>query len=161
MTDTIVILTEQGLLPDDAKRILDLHKGEKLHYQVMVPHDNHRSLLVDVLDDLSLLDMRKLVADVRDRNQDEKTVLSEAEIRLENSLASLRALGVTADGMITTDDPLPALGEAASEHKAREIIVVTQPHAVEDTLHTDWASVARDTLGLPVLHLYAGTGYVG
>ncbi len=163
MTDKIVILTEAALQPDDARQILALHEGETLQYQLLVPHDPHRSLLVDVLDDLSLLDMRKLLTDLnpRQRARSEESQASGAQERLKTSLESLRAAGATADGEVTADDPLPALGEAADLHRAREVVVVTRPHAVEDTFHTDWASVARDTLGIPVLHVYAGTGYVG
>lgn len=160
MTDTIVILTEQAIHPADADRILALHEGETdLRYQVLVPHDVRRGLLVSVLDDLSLLDLRKLVQDLRREDPAEKE--ASAQRRLDTTIESLRARGAEAVGEITTDNPLPALGEAVANHEPREIIVITGPHAVEDTFHTDWASVARDTLGLPVLHLYAGTGYVG
>jgi hypothetical protein len=44
---------------------------------------------------------------------------------------------------------------------AGEVVVVTRPHAVEDTFHTDWASRARERLGVPVLHVYAGSNWVG
>jgi hypothetical protein len=40
-------------------------------------------------------------------------------------------------------------------------VVITRPHAVADTFHTDWANKAQDQLGLPVLHLYAGSGFIG
>lgn len=162
MADTIVILTEQTLDDADVARILALHQGEAdLQYRVLVPHDPRRSLLASVLDDLSLLDLRAVLNDLRRDDRAPVDVDADAEQRLAATLASLRALGATADGEVTTDDPLPALGEAVAQHEAREVVVVTRPHAVEDTFHTDWASVARDTLGLPVLHLYAGTGYVG
>ncbi len=159
--DTIVILTEQGLSTSDAARILALHEGETLRYRLLVPHDPHRSLLVDVLDDLSLLDMRKLLTDLRRRDRSPQKQQADATERLRKSLESMRSHGVEAEGEITADDPLAALGEAAGLHRAREVVIVTRPHAVEDTFHTDWASVARSTLGIPVLHLYAETGYVG
>jgi hypothetical protein len=44
---------------------------------------------------------------------------------------------------------------------ATQAVVVTRPHAVSDTFHTDWASKAQDELGIPVLHLYAGSGFIG
>ncbi len=62
---------------------------------------------------------------------------------------------------MTQDDPIPALRRAVREHGAREVVVVTAPHAVEDTLHRDWASRARDEVGVPVLHVYAGTTFLG
>ena len=58
------------------------------------------------------------------------------------------------------DDPLPAL-RAAVRAPVREVVVVTLPHALEDTFHTDWASRAREELRVPVLHLYAGTSRLG
>ena len=36
-----------------------------------------------------------------------------------------------------------------------------RPHAVEDTFRTDWANEAQDRLGVPVLHLYSGSGFIG
>ena len=44
---------------------------------------------------------------------------------------------------------------------AGQAVVITRPHAVADTFHTDWANKAQDKLGLPVLHLYAGSGFIG
>jgi len=44
---------------------------------------------------------------------------------------------------------------------AGQAVVVTRPHAIADTFHTDWANKAQDLLGLPVLHLYAGSGFIG
>ena len=62
--------------------------------------------------------------------------------------------------MVDGKDPLTAV--AASVHAgAEEVLVVTSPHAVEDTLHRDWASEARERLGVPVLHVYADSSWVG
>jgi hypothetical protein len=41
------------------------------------------------------------------------------------------------------------------------VVVVTYPHALEDTFHRDWASRAREELHVPVLHLYSGTSELG
>ena len=68
---------------------------------------------------------------------------------------------VDATGEITSDDPMPALVEEVARLGAREVVVVTEPHAVEDTFHRDWASRARESLGLPVLHMYAGDWRLG
>ena len=42
-----------------------------------------------------------------------------------------------------------------------DVLVITTPHAVEDTFGTDWANEAQDRLGVPVLHLYSGSGFIG
>ena len=57
---------------------------------------------------------------------------------------------------------LPALRAAvAADPSVASVVVVTDPHAVEDTFRQDWASKARDALDLPVLHLYRGTSMLG
>ena len=67
-----------------------------------------------------------------------------------------------ATGEIVADDPLPALRAAvAADPSVTSVVVVTDPHAVEDTFRQDWASKARDALDLPVLHLYRGTSMLG
>ena len=69
--------------------------------------------------------------------------------------------GAAVDGVVVSDDPLPALRAAVADRDVREVVVVTAPHALEDTFHTDWASRAREVLGVPVLHIYAGDWRLG
>lgn len=159
MTDTIVVLTEQALGPQDAAGIAALHEDEVLRYRVLVPADTERNLLVDVVDHLSLGELRQALDAVRGREHHGGRV--DAQTALGASLAALAGLGVEADGEVTEDDPLPALKAAVRAHEAREVVVVTRPHALEDTFHRDWASRARDEVGVPVLHLYAGTTFLG
>ncbi|PPK95923.1 hypothetical protein CLV92_10517 [Kineococcus xinjiangensis] len=162
MTDTIVVLTEEALGPDDAARIASLHEGEEVAYLVLVPADTERSVLADLLDHLALGQLREALGAVRGGPAPEQA-RANAEGALARSLAALRQAGLTADGGTTGDDPLPAVRAAvAGEGRpAREVVVVTRVHAVEDTFHTDWASRARDELGVPVLHVYAGTPRLG
>jgi hypothetical protein len=161
VTDTIVLLTEQTLDRDDAQHITALHKGETLAYFVLVPADTDRNLLADIIDHLSLGELREALDALRGREPDAEHARGTAQEALEGSLASLRGLGLSASGEVTQDDPLPALQGAVSGQDAREVVVVTRPHAVEDTFHRDWASRARDVLGVPVLHVYAGTSFLG
>jgi hypothetical protein len=161
VADLIVILTEQALDAGDATRISALHAGEDLRYHVLVPADTERNLLVDVIDHLSLLEMREAVDAVRGREPEGEQARASAEQALSSSLEALRANGIDAEGAITKDDPLPAVQEAVTSLGAREVVVVTRPHALEDTFHRDWASRARDELGVPVLHVYAGTTFLG
>lgn len=161
MAGLIVILTEQSLAADDARRILALHEGEQLDYRVLVPADTERNLLVDVVDHLSLLELRAALDSVRGRGDGDRSARTDAQQALSSSLEALRGLGVTADGEVTTDDPLPAVRDRVGALGAREVVVVTRPHALEDTFHRDWASRARDVVGVPVLHVYAGTTFLG
>lgn len=157
---TVVVLTEQALGPDDAARITALHEGSGACYRVLVPADTERNLLVDVLDHLSMLELRAALQELR-AEPDASEARAEASQALASSLSALRATGVDADGEVTDDDPLPALASAVRVHGSSEVVVVTRPHALEDTFHRDWASRAREELGVPVLHVYAGTTFLG
>jgi hypothetical protein len=84
-----------------------------------------------------------------------------AQTALTGSLAALEGIGGPRSGELIQGDPVAVLADRAAESGASQAIVVTLPHAVEDTLHTDWANQAQRKLGIPVLHLYAGTGFIG
>jgi hypothetical protein len=156
---TIVVLTEEALGEDDARRLLALHENEDVRYRVLVPEDDGRNLVADVLDHLSLLELREAFDAVRGR--DEPTRES-ATGRLTSSLAALRAFGATADGEKVSGNPVAGLAATVRDDPSvSEVIVVTRPHAVEDTFHRDWASKARAGLGVPVLHVYAGSSWIG
>jgi len=159
VTDAIIILTEEPLRPIDATKIIGLHEGEELTYRVLVPADTQRNVLSSVLNHLSLFEMGEALEALRPVDRTEAR--SDADQALATSLEVLAAAGAEATGAITEDDPLPALRAEVARVTAREVIIVTEPHAVEDTFHTDWASKAREQLGLPVLHIYAGDWRLG
>jgi hypothetical protein len=166
----IVVLTEQALSPSDASRLTALHAGTDVAFHVLVPADTERSLLSDVLDHLSLLELREALDAVRGHDDVTRTGAGQA---LDASLAALRAAGAKADGEVVSGDPVSALETALKTalksapqatpqpSSVEEVVVVTRPHAVEDTFHTDWASKARERLGVPVLHVYAGSSWLG
>lgn len=156
---TVVVVTEVALTDGDVRRMVGLHADEQMDYHVLVPADTERNVLVNLLDHLSLLDFKAVAEDLRGR--DPGQVTATADEALAQSLAAIRAAGRSASGVVTKDDPLPALRAEVSATGACEVVVVTEPHAVEDTLHTDWASRAREELGLPVLHMYAGDWRLG
>ncbi len=163
---SIVVLTEVALGADDAGRLVDLHAGAAdgalPAYRVLVPADDRRNLLADVLDDLSLLDLRSALDAVRGRDDEEEAETRvEAAEALSASIQALEAAGAEAGGDVVDGDPVAALEQAVTGAPADEVVVVTRPHAVEDTFHTDWASKARERLGVPVLHVYAGSSWIG
>ena len=158
--DTVVVLTEQVLKAGDARRIVDLHEGERLIYRVLVPADTERNLLADVIDHLSMGELKAALHALRGSG-DASRARADAGQSLAASVEALRGTGADVTGEVTQDDPIPALAEAVRRHGAREVVVVTRPHAVEDTFHRDWASRAREELGVPVLHVYAGTTFLG
>lgn len=162
-TGDVLVLTEEALAGTDAAQIVSLHEQEEEvpAYRVLVPADTERNLLADVVDHLSLFELREALESLRERRPEPEEARTEAAEALATSLASLRSEGAQADGEVVGDDPLPSLERAVAAGGVREVVVVTRPHAVEDTFHRDWASRARETLGVPVLHLYAGTTYLG
>jgi hypothetical protein len=157
---TILILTEEALRESDVKNILNLHDDPEATFEVLVPADTERNIVTDFIDHLSLFEMREAWDSLIHRADKQKAEFT-ADISLGASLERLSAAGATASGSVIADDPLPAVKQAVNNLNAAELIVVTRPHAVEDTFHKDWASRAREELGVPVLHFYAGTDFVG
>lgn len=156
---TVIVLTEEALKPVDVERIVSLHEQEEATYRVLVPADTDRNVLSSFLDHLSLFEMREALDSLRPVDRQEAH--ADAEQALATTLAEFASHDVAATGEITADDPMPTLLEEVGRLGAREVVVVTEPHAVEDTFHTDWASKAREKLGLPVLHMYAGDWRLG
>ena len=155
----VVILTEEALKPVDVDKIVALHEGEGATYRILVPADTKRNMLSSFLNHLSLLEMREALESLRPVDREGAHV--DAETALATSLAEFTKRGATVTGEVTADDPMPTLVSEVTRLGAREVVVVTEPHAVEDTFHTDWASKAREQLGLPVLHVYAGDWRLG
>ena len=156
----ILVLTEDTLTAADVEHIVGLHPEDDLTYRVMVPADTEHNMLVSLVDHLSLGELREALDAVLRREPRPVRAHATAEAQLEASLAAFRAAGARASGVVVTDDPLPAL-RAAVDETVHEVVVVTVPHALEDTFHTDWASRAREELRVPVLHLYSGTSQLG
>lgn len=158
-TPTIIVLTEEALRAIDVDKIVGLYEDEQPTYRVLVPADTKRNLLSSFLNHLSLFEMREALESLRP--VDRVTARSDANTALTATVAQFERHDVVVTGEITADDPMPALVEEVARLGAREVVVVTEPHAVEDTFHTDWASRARETLGVPVLHMYAGDWRLG
>jgi hypothetical protein len=155
----IVVLTEEALTAADAARLTALHADESVRYRVLVPADVERNLLADVLDHLSLFQLREAWEAARG---EEEPTRAEAAVALKQSVAALTAAGVPAEGTVIAGDPVAELQkEVAADGETTEVIVVTRPQLVEDTFHRDWASRAREVLGVPVLHVYAGSSFLG
>lgn len=157
---TVVVLTEDALTSADVEHITSLHPDEGVAYRVLVPADTEHNVVASVLEHLGMLELREAWDDLIGREPDPQEATSTAAEQVVESVELLRSTGATAQGEVTEDDPLPSL-RTAVEAGAQEVVVVTYPHAVADTFHTDWASKAREVLQVPVLHLYAGTSELG
>lgn len=161
MTETILVLTEDTLTAADVEHITALHRDDDVSYHVLVPADTEHNMLVSLVDHLSLGELREALDAVLGREPKPERAHRTAEEQLAASIAAFAEHGLAVDGAVVADDPLPGLTTIVRIGGVREVVVVTVPHALEDTFHTDWASRARDHLQVPVLHLYSGTSRLG
>ncbi len=165
MSEIVVVLTEDALTETDAAQIGALYSGQEpprdVAFHVLVPADTEQNLLVSLVDHLSLGELREALDAALGREPRPAQARLDAAAQLAASLAAFASAGATADGVVVADDPLPALRAVVADREVSEIVVVTLPHALEDTFHRDWASRAREELRVPVLHLYAGTSRLG
>lgn len=161
MTETIAVLTEESLTGLDVEHITALHAERDVRYHLLVPADTEANVLVSLVDHLSLGELREALDAVLGREPEPERAHATAADQLAASLDVLRSAGATADGVVVADDPLPALRAVVADPQVTEVVVVTRPHALEDTFHMDWASRAREELAVPVLHLYGGTNLLG
>lgn len=160
MEESIVVLAEVALTDADAAHLAALVDGGDAAYTVVIPEDRHTNVLGEFLHHLSLLEFSEAFHGLSHRPTDEEIRVS-ADHALRNSLEALRAAGLQADGVTAPGNAVDLMVDLVRERQARQAVVVTRPHAVADTLHRDWANRAQDKLGVPVLHLYAGSGFIG
>ncbi|MGO2540581.1 hypothetical protein ACT3TS_03270 [Specibacter sp. AOP5-B1-6] len=161
MSDAIIILTEEPLTAVDVANITDLYGPEEdVELVLLVPADTKRNLFVDVIDQLTMLDLPGALRELREK-PDAATVMTEAKDILGESMAALAAAGAKATGSVAEGDAVASLVAKVTELGARQAVVVTTPHAVADTFRQDWAHQAQRKLGLPVLHLYSDSGFIG
>lgn len=160
MEETIVVLAEVPLTGADAAHLSSLVDGGDAAYAVVIPEDRHANVLGEFLHHLSLLEFSEAFQGLSHRPSEEEVRIS-ADQALESSLSALRSAGLTADGRTARGNAVDMLVNTVRERGARQAVVITRPHAVADTFHRDWANRAQDKLGVPVLHLYAGSGFIG
>ncbi len=160
-----MVLTEDALTETDVAQITDLYTAQEpprdVVFHLLVPADTEQNVLVSLIDHLSMGELREALDAALGREPEATEARQDAEEQLAASLAAFEAAGATADGVIVADDPLPALRAVVAGRDVSEIVVVTLPHALEDTFRRDWASRAREELQVPVLHLYSGTSQLG
>ncbi|MCC3274467.1 MULTISPECIES: hypothetical protein [unclassified Arthrobacter] len=161
MTSTIVVLTEESLVPGDIENLRALAGDTPTRFEVLVPADPGRNLLVDVLDNLSLLEFSAAFKNLTGDRPSKADEVKAAVTELAESLELMQASGLEATGTVTGEEPVTAVVETAKRTQADQVVVITTPHAIEDTFRTDWANEAQDRLGVPVLHLYSGSGFIG
>ncbi|MEU8139151.1 type 1 periplasmic-binding domain-containing protein [Streptodolium elevatio] len=154
---TIVLLIEKVMDEGDVHLVTGLHEDVETSFVVVLPGKTDHHRLVRALDDVALGHLEEAAEEV-ERPKDEPTDEAADATRrtLNASVAALEAAGVRAVGETAPgDDPLEILKDVVERHSADEVIVLTDPHLIEEFFHRDWASRARHKVGVPVLKLFA------
>jgi hypothetical protein len=95
---------------------------------------------------------------VRHWASDEDPARAEAQVRLEESLARLRAGGVNARGEVGDSEPLQAIEDALRTFGPDEIIISTHPEGRSNWLERGVVSTARERFDLPITHVVVDLG---
>ncbi len=157
MTQTIVVLAEEALQDADVRNLVAVQGEEGAQFLFLLQRGRGTTLLQDLLRHLKVFESTHARDDPSAQHaqpgaaSDDKT--------LESSLQLARGHGLSMTGQLVAGDAVARLVEAAAD--ADQAIVITRPHALADTFHTDWANKAQAKLGIPVLHLYSGSGFIG
>ncbi|MFD5029926.1 indole-3-glycerol phosphate synthase [Streptomyces sp. NPDC058405] len=151
---TSVLMIEKPLTSEDVEFVTTLHGEEAVSFIVLMqPRGDQADVLLRALDDVALGELKDAT---REGDEPEgKEARRPAALALEHSLQALRAHGSEATGEVIEDHPLDRLTAVVDESGADEVIVMTEPHYVEEFFHRDWASRARHKVGVPVLKLFA------
>lgn len=161
--NTVLVVTERTLGNTEVQNIRIVtstaEEGPDPAVRVLVPAELDKKLWVEFLDQLALLDFKEAFDLVHRSEKGPYTLEDEARTTLEDSLRVLADAGIEAHGRVAVGDPVAAMREEVEEG-ADQILVITDPHPIEDTFNIHWANKAEKTLGVPVLHLIWGTEHI-
>ncbi|MDQ0598211.1 hypothetical protein QF037_002556 [Streptomyces canus] len=151
---TSVLMIEKALTSADVEFVTTLHGDEQVSFHVLLqPRGDQADRLLRAIDDVALGELDEAAKEHEVPEGDAARPFGERA--LEVSLQALRGSGNAAEGRLIEDHPLDALKGLVVEVGADEVIVLTDPHYVEEFFHRDWASRARHKVGVPVLKLFS------
>ncbi|MGW0994017.1 indole-3-glycerol phosphate synthase [Streptomyces sp. NPDC002520] len=151
---TSVLMIEKALTSADVEFVTTLHGDEPVTFHVLLqPRGDQADRLLRAIDDIALGELDEAVHE--GGTPEGQAARGMGEQALDVSVQALRAAGCEAQGRLVEDHPLDALKELVAEVGADEVIVLTDPHYVEEFFHRDWASRARHRVGVPVLKLFS------
>ncbi|WP_329124364.1 indole-3-glycerol phosphate synthase [Streptomyces sp. NBC_01465] len=147
-------MIEKPLTSEDVEFVTTLHGDEQVSFVVLIqPRGDQADVLLRAIDDVAMGELDDATHE-SDEPEGQDARLP-AEQALQHSLQALRDAGSTAEGRVVEEHPLDLLTSVVNEKSADEVIVLTEPHYVEEFFHRDWASRARHKVGVPVLKLFA------
>ncbi len=147
-------MIEKALTSADVEFVTTLHGEEPVSFHVLLqPRGEQADRLLRAIDDIALGEIDEAARE--GETPEGEDAKGEGERALDVSLRALRAAGGEAEGRLVEDHPLDALKSLVAEVGADEVIVLTDPHYVEEFFHRDWASRARHKVGVPVLKLFS------
>jgi hypothetical protein len=149
---TSVLMIEKPLTAVDVDFVTSLHEEDTSFVVLMQPRGDQDRLL-RAIDDVALGELDDAVREAGEPEGPDAR--KPAERVLSHSVAALRVAGSDAVGRLVENHPLDHLKSVVEETGAYEVIVLTEPHFVEEFFHRDWASRARHKVGVPVLKLFA------
>ncbi len=151
---TSVLMIEKPLSSVDVEFVTTLHGDEGVSFIVLMqPRGDQADALLRAIDDIALGELKDAAKEGEELSA--KDARRPVELALEHSVRALRAAGCEAVGQVVEDHPLDKMKAVVEEAEADEVIVLTEPHYVEEFFHRDWASRARHKVGVPVLKLFA------
>jgi hypothetical protein len=151
---TSVLMIEKALTSADVEFVTTLHGDETVSFHVLLqPRGDQADRLLRAIDDVALGELDE-AAHERETPEGKDAAALGAQA-LQVSLDALHAAGSAAEGRLIENHPLDALKSLVEEIGADEVIVLTDPHYVEEFFHRDWASRARHKVGVPVLKLFS------
>ncbi|MEU5631820.1 indole-3-glycerol phosphate synthase [Streptomyces rishiriensis] len=151
---TSVLMIEKALTSADVEFVTTLHGDDPVSFHVLLqPRGDQADRLLRAIDDVALGELDEATRENETPEGDEAKGFGVRA--LEVSLQALQASGSPAVGRLVEDHPLDALKSLVAEVEADEVIVLTDPHYVEEFFHRDWASRARHKVGVPVLKLFS------
>ncbi|MEU9735415.1 indole-3-glycerol phosphate synthase [Streptomyces sp. NPDC048002] len=149
-----VLMIEKALTSADVEFVTTLHGDEAVSFHVLLqPRGDQADRLLRAIDDVALGELDEAAREGDTPEGEEAKSFGERALAV--SLQALRASGNEAEGRLVEDHPLDALKSLVEESGADEVIVLTDPHYVEEFFHRDWASRARHKVGVPVLKLFS------
>ncbi|AZS89778.1 indole-3-glycerol phosphate synthase [Streptomyces griseoviridis] len=147
-------MIEKALTAADVEFVTTLHGDEDVRFLVLLqPRGDQADRLLRAIDDVALGELDEAAREGETPEGDDAKGFGRRA--LEVSLLALRGAGSEADGRLVENHPLDALKSLVDEVGADEVIVLTDPHYVEEFFHRDWASRARHKVGVPVLKLFS------